>query len=155
MRKTQPPSMKDIPNTHPLKRPEEVKHFQDSLLVWYDLYKRELPWRSNPSLYKTVISEFMLNEHGYQLYFRIFEELAQKISDFQALACAASKKCSKHGKDWGTIPVHAIFTNLQNLRQTGKYLLRSNNEWKRATWRGSLHCAAVTSIALGKARSCL
>ena len=66
--------MKDIPNTHALKRPEEVKHFQDSLLVWYDEYRRELPWRSNPSLYKTVISEFMLQQTRVSTVLPYFEK---------------------------------------------------------------------------------
>ncbi|MCX6952758.1 MAG: A/G-specific adenine glycosylase, partial [Verrucomicrobia bacterium] len=34
--------------------------FQRALLSWYRLNARVLPWREAPSLYKTVVSEFML-----------------------------------------------------------------------------------------------
>lgn len=39
---------------------DKLLEYQNSLLDWYDQNKRDLPWRSQPSLYKTVVSEFML-----------------------------------------------------------------------------------------------
>ena len=78
--------MKDIPNPHPLKSPEEVTRFQDSLLGWYDQYQRDLPWRSHPSLYKTVISEFMLQQTRVSTVLPYFENWLTKFPDFQKLA---------------------------------------------------------------------
>ena len=36
--------------------------FQRALLAWYRTHARRLPWRDAPSLYKTVVSEFMLQQ---------------------------------------------------------------------------------------------
>ena len=36
--------------------------FQRALLAWYRVHARQLPWREAPSLYKTVVSEFMLQQ---------------------------------------------------------------------------------------------
>ena len=36
--------------------------FQRALLGWYRRHARPLPWRETPSLYRTVVSEFMLQQ---------------------------------------------------------------------------------------------
>ena len=36
--------------------------FQRTLLGWYRANARPLPWRKAPSLYQTVVSEFMLQQ---------------------------------------------------------------------------------------------
>ncbi|MES1168804.1 MAG: A/G-specific adenine glycosylase, partial [Oleiharenicola lentus] len=36
--------------------------FQAALHAWYRVHQRKLPWRDAPSLYKTVVSEFMLQQ---------------------------------------------------------------------------------------------
>jgi hypothetical protein len=36
--------------------------FQAALLNWYRGNARTLPWRESPSFYKTVVSEFMLQQ---------------------------------------------------------------------------------------------
>jgi A/G-specific adenine glycosylase len=87
--------MKDIPNTHPLKRSKEVTSFQDSLLGWYNEYQRDLPWRSDPSLYKTVISEFMLQQTRVSTVLPYFENWLKKFPDFNALANATEEEVLK------------------------------------------------------------
>ena len=41
---------------------QKVKKFQQDLLSWYYDQRRRLPWREKPSLYGTVVSEFMLQQ---------------------------------------------------------------------------------------------
>ena len=36
--------------------------FHAALHGWYDAHRRKLPWRETPSLYKTVVSELMLQQ---------------------------------------------------------------------------------------------
>ncbi|MEK9633119.1 MAG: hypothetical protein VW622_04700, partial [Opitutae bacterium] len=52
---------------------ERLEPFRQALLAWYDEYKRELPWRSQPSLYKTVVSEFMLQQTRVSTVLPYFE----------------------------------------------------------------------------------
>jgi hypothetical protein len=60
--------MNNLLTKHILEKSKELEGFQIDLLEWYDEYKRELPWRTNSSLYKTVVSEFMLKPVFPQLY---------------------------------------------------------------------------------------
>ena len=145
--------MKDIPKTHALKRPEEVKYFQDSLLVWYDEYRRELPWRSNPSLYKTVISEFMLQQTRVSTVLPYFENWLKKFSDFEALARATEEEVLKA---WEGLGYYSRARNLHKLAKIAanwEALPETPNEWKELPGVGPYIAAAVTSIALGKAEA--
>ena len=67
---------------------ERLEPFRQALLAWYDEYKRELPWRSLPSLYKTVVSEFMLQQTRVSTVLPYFERWMNLFPDFAALAKA-------------------------------------------------------------------
>ena len=44
---------------------DKIALFQDTLLKWYDLEKRDLPWRRTSDPYKIWISEIMLQQTRY------------------------------------------------------------------------------------------
>ena len=150
MRKTQPPSMKDIPNTHCLRRPKEVTHFQNSLLSWYDGYQRDLPWRCDPSLYKTVISEFMLQQTRVSTVLPYFDRWINKFPDFQTLATASEEEVVKA---WEGLGYYSRARNLHKLAKIAsdwKAPPETVKEWKELPGVGPYIAAAVTSIALKK-----
>lgn len=41
---------------------EKIERFRETLLSWYDLEKRELPWRKNNDPYRIWVSEIMLQQ---------------------------------------------------------------------------------------------
>ena len=145
--------MKDIPNSHPLKSPKEVTHFQDSLLAWYDGYQRDLPWRTDPSLYKTVISEFMLQQTRVSTVLPYFENWLKKFPDFQLLACATEEEVLKAWEGLG------YYSRARNLHKLAKIAAdweappETVKQWKELPGVGPYIAAAVTSIALGKAEA--
>ena len=145
--------MKDIPNRHPLKRPEEVSHFQDSLLAWYDGYQRDLPWRTDPSLYKTVISEFMLQQTRVSTVLPYFENWLYTFPDFHKLARATEEEVLK---SWEGLGYYSRARNLHKLAKiaaTWESPPETVKEWKELPGVGPYIAAAVTSIALGKAEA--
>jgi A/G-specific adenine glycosylase len=145
--------MKDIPNTHPLKRSKEVTSFQDSLLGWYNEYQRDLPWRSDPSLYKTVISEFMLQQTRVSTVLPYFDNWLKKFPDFNALANATEEEVLK---SWEGLGYYSRARNLHKLAKiatTWKAPPETVKEWMTLPGVGPYIAAAVTSIALGKAEA--
>lgn len=59
-----------------------------NLIAWFKQHARRLPWRQNPSVYKTVVSEFMLQQTQIKTMLPYFERWMQRFPSFQALAQA-------------------------------------------------------------------
>lgn len=150
MRKTQLPSMKDIPNTHLLQKTKDLKHFQNSLLGWYDVHQRDLPWRSHPSLYKTVISEFMLQQTRISTALPYYESWLNKFPDFETLAKATEEEVIKAWEGLGYYSRARNIHKLANIASFWKTPPDSLKEWKKLPGVGPYIAAAVTSIAMGK-----
>lgn len=59
------------------------------LLVWYDEHRRRhLPWREEPSPYRTLVSEFMLQQTRVETALPFFERFVARFPDFASLAAA-------------------------------------------------------------------
>ena len=65
--------------------------FQAALLTWYREQRRRLPWREAPSLYKTVVSEFMLQQTQVKTVLPYFARWLEALPDFAALAAAPER----------------------------------------------------------------
>lgn len=59
------------------------------LLRWYDGVKRDLPWRRAPSPYKTLVSEFMLQQTVVATVEPYFHRFLERFPDLVSLAAAA------------------------------------------------------------------
>jgi A/G-specific adenine glycosylase len=60
---------------------------------WYRRDARPLPWRESPSLYKTVVSEFMLQQTQVKTVLPYFARWLEALPDFAALAAAPRRRC--------------------------------------------------------------
>ena len=129
---------------------EDSPVFRASLLAWYDEYQRELPWRTNPSLYKTVISEFMLQQTRVSTVLPYFENWQRIFPDFQSLAKAPEEKVLKAWEGLG------YYSRARNLHKMAKIAVNwdtapsSLSGWLSLPGVGPYIAAAVTSIALGQ-----
>ena len=69
------------------------------ILKWYDLNKRELPWRRNFSfqkkLYYTLVSEFMLQQTQVVTVIPYFKRFIIHIPNLKSLAKVENKKLIK------------------------------------------------------------
>ena len=59
-----------------------------ALLRWYDRQRRDLPWRSQSSPYRTLLSEFMLQQTVVATVVPFFERFVARFADLGALAAA-------------------------------------------------------------------
>ena len=106
-----------------------VAKFQAQLLAWYHAERRTLPWRENPSLYKTVVSEFMLQQTRVQTVLPYFEKWMERYPDFKALAVADDSSVLKA---WEGLGYYSRARNLHKLARKVavlKEMPRTRTEW--------------------------
>lgn len=149
--RTQPSSDVKIPNNHPLSSAEALESFGNGLLAWYDEHKRELPWRTAPSLYKTVVSEFMLQQTRVSTVLPYFDRWLEKFPDFASLAAASEEKVVKAWEGLG------YYSRARNLWKLAKEIQAFDappedpETWQTFPGVGPYVAAAVTSISFGSA----
>src|ERR687891_87572 len=64
------------------------RRFQESLLTWYVVNKRTLPWRNTADPYSILVSEIMLQQTQVDRVIPKYEEFLQKYPTLEALANA-------------------------------------------------------------------
>jgi A/G-specific adenine glycosylase len=149
IQQTQPPSNLNFPKTHPLATPKGLSSFRSNLLAWYDKQGRDLPWRKQPSLYKTVVAEFMLQQTRVATVLPYFDRWLKKYPDFAALADASEGEVLKAWEGLG------YYSRARNLRKLAQQIVvlgeipTDSAAWETFPGVGPYVAAAVTSISFG------
>ena len=121
--------------------------FQQALAAWYTTAQRPLPWRTEPSLYKTVVSELMAQQTQIKTMLPYFDRWLKRFPDFQALAEAPSEDVLKHWEGLG------YYSRARNLHQLAKEYVALDpkptvaKEWQALPGIGPYTSAAISSIA--------
>lgn len=142
--------MKNSTNVSWINSEIELAEYQNSLLRWYDRDRRDLPWRQNPSLYKTVVSEFMLQQTRVSTVLPYFKNWLKEFPNFPSLADAPEPKVLKAWEGLG------YYSRARNLHKIAKFAANWESppetleEWKKLPGVGPYIAAAVMSISLGK-----
>lgn len=129
--------------------------FRKALLAWYDERRRDLPWRTTPSLYKTVVSEFMLQQTQVKTALPYFERWIRELPDFASLAAASEERVLKLWEGLG------YYSRARNLHRLGKAVASMKSvpataaAWRELPGVGPYTAAAITSIALGAREACV
>jgi A/G-specific adenine glycosylase len=134
---------------------ENTAKFQQALLGWFDKHKRKLPWRTHTSLYRTVVSEFMLQQTRVDTVIRYFENWMQRFPDFVALAQASEADVLKA---WEGLGYYRRARNLHALAQrlaSMKHIPDDEAFWFSLPGIGPYSAAAIRSIALGQPSACV
>ena len=129
--------------------------FQRALLGWYRVHARRLPWREAPSLYKTVVSEFMLQQTQVKTVLPYFARWLAELPDFAALAAAPEARVLKL---WEGLGYYARARNLHRLARAVAARPappRAAAEWLELPGVGPYTAAAIASIASGEAAACV
>lgn len=129
--------------------------FQRALLSWYRSNARALPWREAPSPYKTVVSEFMLQQTQVKTVLPYFARWLAALPDFAALATASEERVLKL---WEGLGYYSRARNLHRLAQAivaRSELPRTPEEWRELPGVGPYTAAAITSISFGAAAACV
>jgi len=141
--------------THPTSLITHKTDFQRALLGWYRANARALPWREAPSLYKTVVSEFMLQQTQVKTVLPYFARWLAEFPDFEALAAASEARVLKL---WEGLGYYARARNLHRLAQAVAKLPeapRTVTDWRELPGVGPYTAAAIVSIAFGDAAACV
>jgi A/G-specific adenine glycosylase len=129
--------------------------FQKALLAWYASQKRDLPWRRDPSLYKTVVSEFMLQQTQVKTMLPYFARWLEELPDFKTLAQASEEKVLKLWEGLG------YYSRARNLHRLAKALLalpvipHTSEAWQQLPGIGPYSSAAITSISFHTPAACV
>jgi A/G-specific adenine glycosylase len=126
-------------------------HFRRTLADWYAGAQRPLPWRTQPNLYRTVVSELMAQQTQIKTMLPYFERWMQRFPDFESLAAAPSEEVLKY---WEGLGYYSRARNLHKLAQiycTLEPKPRSRKAWQALPGIGPYTSAAISSIAHGEA----
>jgi A/G-specific adenine glycosylase len=124
--------------------------FQVALHAWYRVHQRQLPWRSEPSLYKTIVSEFMLQQTQVATVLPYFDRWLRELPDLAALAAASEAKVMKL---WEGLGYYSRARNLHKLAQAHHAAVakpRTPAEWRELPGIGPYTAAAITSISFAE-----
>jgi A/G-specific adenine glycosylase len=147
------PSRAPVSNHSPLSA--RRAEFQHALLGWYGKNRRALPWRASPSLYKTVVSEFMLQQTQVKTVLPYFARWLDALPDFAALAAASEARVLKLWEGLG------YYSRARNLHKLAKAVValpqppRTPEVWRELPGVGPYTAAAITSIAFGEPAACV
>ena len=133
---------------------DRKEEFRDALLGWYRASRRRLPWRETPSAYRTVVSEFMLQQTQVSTVLPYFERWMAALPDFAALAAAPEGVVLKLWEGLG------YYSRARNLHRLSKAVAAGPLPTTAAGWQalpgvGPYTAAAIASIAFGEPRACV
>src|SRR5687767_12529000 len=129
--------------------------FQAALLEWYRTHARPLPWRESPSVYKTVVSEFMLQQTQVKTVLPYFARWLEALPDFASLAAADEARVLRLWEGLG------YYSRARNLHRLSRALValpsipRTAAEWQELPGVGPYTAAAITSISFAAPVACV
>ena len=100
---------------------ENPNFISDKLIEWYEIHKRDLPWRNTHDPYKIWISEIILQQtrvvQGFDYYIRFIE----RFPDVASLACATEQDVLKYWQGLG------YYSRARNLHSTAQNIINNFN----------------------------
>jgi A/G-specific adenine glycosylase len=127
----------------------ELKQFRESLLKWFNNYRRDLPWRKNRDPYRVWISEIMLQQTRVAAVIPYYEKFLTRFPDVESLASAPQKEVLRL---WSGLGYYSRARNLQKAAQqiVAKYagqFPRQREELLALAGIGEYTASAILSIA--------
>ena len=132
--------------------------FADRLLDWYRQHGRhDLPWQLDASLYRTWVSEVMLQQTQVATVIPYFEKFMQRFPDISALATAPQDEVMRY---WAGLGYYSRARNLHSAarviaEQHGGEFPRSYDDVLTLPGIGPSTAGAILAQALGKRHAIL
>ena len=124
----------------------------ESLMEWYRVERRILPWREDPSPYHVWISEIMLQQTRVDTVKGYYARFLSRCPDIRALAEADE---DSYMKLWEGLGYYSRVRNLHKAAEEimtsyGGIMPKSYTELLKITGIGPYTAAAIASIAFGE-----
>lgn len=121
--------------------------FTNSLIEWYTLNKRDLPWRNTKDPYMIWISEIILQQTRVDQGYDYFIRFIHRFPDIKALASASEDEVLKY---WQGLGYYSRARNLHEAAKSMRSCFPTTYEEVRALKGvGDYTAAAICSIAYG------
>ena len=131
---------------------KEIQTFRKALIEWYQINKRDLPWRNTEDPYRIWVSEVMLQQTQVATVVPYYHRFLQRFEDLERLARANSPAVLKAWEGLG------YYARARNLHRAAGIVLKKHrgvvpNHWaefRRLPGVGDYIAAAVMSLAFEK-----
>jgi len=145
-----------IPNPANHRRRSGAKARADALLAWYDVNRRELPWRAKPGEpsdpYRVWISEIMLQQTTVAAVAPYYGEFLARWPDLHRLSCASQDAVLGAWAGLG------YYSRARNLHRAAQILVTERRgiipqtaaELRKLPGIGAYTSAAIAAIAFGE-----
>lgn len=125
---------------------------RERLLAWYDLNKRDLPWRHDPTPYQTWVSEIMLQQTRVEAVRAYFLRFMEALPDIKSLAEAPEDQYMKLWEGLG------YYSRVRNLHKAAVVIEKdfdgemphTREELAGLPGIGPYTSAAIAAIAFGQ-----
>lgn len=122
-----------------------------SLLRWFASHQRVLPWRSSPTPYRVLVSEFMLQQTQVATVLPYFERFLRVFPDLASLAAADSDAVLKQWEGLG------YYSRARRLQECARIIMAQGgavpddfDALAALPGIGAYTAAAIASIAFGR-----
>ncbi|AXC11505.1 A/G-specific adenine glycosylase [Acidisarcina polymorpha] len=132
--------------------PEQIREFRARLLAWFDIHKRDLPWRRTRDPYAIWVSEIMLQQTRVAAVLDHYTRWMARFPTLEALAAAAEDEVLAAWSGLG------YYRRARFLHQAVKVVAaehhgnvpRTAAELRKLPGIGAYTSAAIASIAFGE-----
>jgi A/G-specific adenine glycosylase len=126
--------------------------FRRALLAWYDVHRRELPWRANTDPYRVWVSEIMLQQTRVAAVLNHYAKFMKRFPNVDALAKAREQSVLAVWSGLG------YYHRARRMHQAAKVIVRERNgqfpsrfeSWLELPGIGRYTAAAIASIAFSE-----
>jgi A/G-specific adenine glycosylase len=127
----------------------DKRYFSEKVVKWYELNKRELPWRENRDAYRIWLSEIILQQTRVVQGLPYYKKFIEEFPEIKKLAKANEQKVLRLWQGLG------YYTRARNLHKCAKEVVKSFDgsfpntfeKLKSLPGIGDYTAAAVASIA--------
>jgi len=135
--------------------PSQIREFRAALLAWFDLHKRDLPWRRTRDPYAIWVSEVMLQQTRVAA---VLDHYASWMTRFPAVEALAASREDDVLAAWSGLGYYrrARFLHRGAKKVVAEHngtLPRSAAELRLLPGVGAYTSAAIASIAFGEAEA--
>jgi A/G-specific adenine glycosylase len=125
------------------------RRFRSGLLTWYDMHRRDLPWRASRDPYPVWLSEIMLQQTRVAAVIAHYHEFLRRFPSVQKLAAAREASVLAAWSGLG------YYRRARMLHAAAKVIVREHEEkfpvneegWRELPGIGRYTAAAIASIA--------